>query len=553
MTLFNKRRARLLVPGFHPDPSVCSDRPGHLVLAFSSFEYFPGLPVWESTDGGATWSFCSHAASRPDQFTATPLGNSRGFYAPTIRWHEGRYYLIVTDVNRGAMIFTTTDLHARWDGPVMVDGWPGIDPSLLFDEDGTCYICGNESGTGEKPGIYAAPIDPDTGTVLGPRHFLIGGITGANPEGPHLYRRDGRYYLMWAEGGTEAGHMECLARADSVFGPYETDPANPILTNRSTHLDPQCIGHADLAPLGDGTGEDFLVFLGLRTNADYPQQGWLGRENFGARVRWENGWPRLADQSFFIDADDRGCALPYEDPSQAWICPGVDRRGLFHVCAADGGAVCVGLAPLAATDPGADFDPTAGPRLIGRRQTSMDDHLTVVLPVASSSCAAPGNPGNAVPCGTTAAEDLCLGLIAYANHAVWADAFLRRMGAGRGRLVCRLYDKGVLATLADVPVSLDIQARGTIQEEGAVEGAIRLEVRGDDHGYTFTADTPGGRILLGCVPCEPFASTHAGGFTGMLLGVYARGAGFGAPGARGLSGVGGASSYGSRTVTVTCL
>lgn len=530
MTLFNKRLARLLVPGFHPDPSVCSDRPGHLVMAFSSFEYFPGLPVWESNDSGETWSFCSHAASCPDQFTTTPLGNSQGFYAPTIRWHEGTYYLIVTDVNRGAMIFRATDPHGLWNGPVMVAGWPGIDPSLLFDDDGTCYICGNEAGTGEKPGIYAAPIDPDTGNILGSRHFLVGGITGSNPEGPHLYKRNRHYYLMWAEGGTEAGHMECMARADSVFGPYEPDPHNPIVTNRSTHLDPQCIGHADFAPLGDGSGDDFLVFLGLRTNADYPQQGWLGRENFGTRISWENGWPELADQSFFIDPHDEGCALPMKNPADEWICPGVDRQGLFQATTSAEQSVRVDMTPLAQkSDLFAEFDSSQGPRLIGRRQKSMDDHLTAVI------------PQEVLLTGVKA------GLIVYANHSVWADASWTRTSSDGGRIVCRLFDKGVCATLANLPVRLpDGTTQKTAQKPenqvsvskmtGVAFGdrAISLAVHGTDHGYSFFATlavrgnstgaakekpTP---IFLGSLPCEPFASTHAGGFTGTLLGVYAR-------------------------------
>lgn len=540
MTLFNQRQARLLVPGFHPDPSVCSDRPGHLVLAFSSFEYFPGLPVWESNDAGKTWSFCSFAASREDQFTTSPLGDSMGFYASTIRWHNGTWYLIVTDVNRGAMIFTTTNLHGNWSGPKLIDGWPGIDPSLLFDDDGTCYICGNEAGSGEKPGIYAAPINPDTAQLLGPRHFLIGGITGSNPEGPHMYRHGDTYYLMWAEGGTEAGHMECMARATSVFGPYEVNPHNPLITNRSTHLMPQCIGHADLAPLGSSNHVDaadhdddfFLVFLGLRTNADYPQQGWLGRENFGAHVRWpRNGWPELADQSFFISPDDPGSARPLTDSTAAWICPGVDREHLFTVTSADKSAaksaekssvksaeksaqnvVNVTATAVPIRENNAErFSAmiTPGPRLIGRRQRSFTDTLTV-------RCDALAHNGYT-------------GAIAFATSRVWATAFVDTRGE-RPSVRCRFYDKGVMASLADIPLRTGTEH-------------VTIRIVGSDESYDFVAFIDGvtgnvtsaatndtssdtaDDIFLGHVPCEPFASTHAGGFTGMLYGVYAHGEG----------------------------
>lgn len=541
MTLFNKRQARLLVPGFHPDPSVCSDRPGHLVLAFSSFEYFPGLPVWESSDSGRTWTFCSHAASRADQFTDTPLGNSRGFYAPTIRFHDECFYLIVTDVNRGAMIFTTHDLHDRWEGPVMVEGWPGIDPSLLFDDDGSCYICGNESGGGERPGIYAAAVNPDTGEIQSARHFLIGGITGANPEGPHLYHRGDFYYLMWAEGGTEAGHMECMARSRSVFGPYESDPHNPILTNRSTHLDPQCIGHADFAPL-DGAGplgEDFLVFLGLRTNADYPQQGWLGRENFGARLSWGyDGWPRLEDQSFFIDADDPGCALPVADPADDWIMPGVPRAAFAQVTRsradAKSGLVEVRMRALPETgDLLTDYDSLHGPRLIGRRQTSLQDDFEVHVEIPRRDASQED-----VPAAT--------GAIVYANAHVWARAYV---DGRRRRLVCDVEDLGLHAVLASVPLPHPEAASSSAAPDEATSyraplRALALRVHATNEGYDFYAD-PGatighgpclapdagaddsapGRVFLGHVPCQIFASTHAGGFTGLLYGVYARGTG----------------------------
>jgi xylan 1,4-beta-xylosidase len=513
MTLFNTKPARLIVPGFHPDPSVCQTADGQLLAAFSSFEYDPGLPVYESRDNGKTWSFCSHAASRPSQFTSTPLGNSQGFYAPTIREHNGTVYLIVTDVNRGAMIFRTRDVHGQWNDPLFIHGWPGIDPSLFFDDDGTVYVCGNEAGGGdEKPGIYAALINPDTAEVTGPRTFLIGGITGSNPEGPHLYKRHGKngspdwYYLMWAEGGTEAGHMECIARASSPLGPYTPFEGNPILTNRSTHLIPQCIGHADLAGLDGFAGDPHLsalVFLGLRTNSDYPQQGWLGRESFLASLKWgDDGWPQMSDQSFEVSADDPGLAMPFANPCDAWIRPGVDRENLFTVSPVESDSDDSASAPTVrvhatalrgAGDPETDFDSQQGPRLIGRRQSAMTDvfhvkHCTVTSGVRQ------------------------IGAIAYANARVWAAV---RCDLTQRRVIADVDDEGLRSRLSSLPLPEDFDIT-----------KCDIALRGTTEGYDLSIDFGDGKfVFLGHVPCQIFASTHAGGFTGLLFGVFARGEG----------------------------
>ena len=329
MTLFNVTQARRIASGFFPDPTICEKPEGGYLMVNSSFEFFPGLPVWESEDG-KHWSLIGYAMDRPEQFPYDSMGNSQGIYAPTLRWHDGTYYLIVTNVNRGNMILTTRDPHAGWSDPIWVDGWPGIDPSLFFDDDGTAYICGNEGSSGEeKPGIYLAAIDPDRGHVLTERVHICGGITGSNPEGPHLYKRHGMYYLMWAEGGTESGHMENIARALAPFGPYEMYPGNPMLTNRSTHLTLQAIGHCDCAHIEDD--RTLMVFHGTRNNDEYPAQGWIGREPYAVWFEWgEDGWPRLSDQSYDTPLEGDGSAA---ERNVSWITPGIDTDHRYWVMA----------------------------------------------------------------------------------------------------------------------------------------------------------------------------------------------------------------------------
>lgn len=273
-----------ILPGFHPDPSVC--RVGNdFYMVTSTFEYFPGLPLFHSTDL-VHWEQIGHVLNRESQLK-TPKGapNCIGIYAPTIRYHAGVFYCIVTNVggNPGGNFFvTTTDIYGEWSDPVYLD-FIGIDPSLFFDDDGKVYY------TGTDDGIFICEIDKATGKRLGEKHYESWSGTGANnPEGPHLYKIDGWYYLMIAEGGTEMCHMECIARSKTVYGPYEACPHNPVLTNRGTDLSIKAAGHADLVQ--DANGNWWAVCLGIRP-VKYPFCHILGRETMLVPVKWENGWP----------------------------------------------------------------------------------------------------------------------------------------------------------------------------------------------------------------------------------------------------------------------
>ncbi len=164
----------------------------------------------------------------------------------------------------------------------------GIDPSLLFDDDGKVYL----TSTGSEPGIYAIPDRRRDRASCSPQPRIVWkGTGGRYPEGPHLYKIAGRYYLMISEGGTEYGHMVTIARASSPWGPFEPCPRNPILTHRETPMSVpiQATGHADLVE--DGEGNWWMVFLGIRPQGGYYWHH-LGRETFLAPVRWDaQGWP----------------------------------------------------------------------------------------------------------------------------------------------------------------------------------------------------------------------------------------------------------------------
>ncbi len=251
-----------VIPGFYPDPSVC--RVGEdYYLVTSTFQYFPGVPVFHSRDL-VHWRQIGHCLTRASQLPLENASSYGGIYAPTIRYHDGVFYMITTNVNAGKhFIVSTSDPAGEWSEPVWIDQ-AGIDPSLLFDGD-RVYFSWTMRGA-----IYQAELDIGTGKLLTEPRLIWRGTGGRYPEAPHLYKIDGTYYLMVAEGGTENGHMETLARSSSPWGPFEPCPHNPILThrNRGAHSI-QGTGHADVVQAHDGSW--WAVFLAFRQVGPYPR------------------------------------------------------------------------------------------------------------------------------------------------------------------------------------------------------------------------------------------------------------------------------------------
>ncbi|MGP3966096.1 glycoside hydrolase family 43 protein [Streptomyces sp. 6N223] len=269
-----------VIPGFAPDPSVCRVGDDYY-LAVSSFEYFPGVPIWHSRDL-VRWRQIGNVLDRPEQLALPPaLHASGGVYAPTLRHHDGRFWLVTTVVGgAGTIIVTAEDPAGPWTDPVRLD-IPSIDPDLAWDEDGRCWCT--------FAGVRTVPIDPVAGRLLGTPQRIWSGTGLQYPEGPHLYRIDGWWYLLLSEGGTERGHAVSIARGRTPRGPFEPCPANPILSHRSTDHPIQNTGHGDLVRARDGSW--WMVLLGVRPRGRTPSFHGLGREVFLAPVRWEDGWP----------------------------------------------------------------------------------------------------------------------------------------------------------------------------------------------------------------------------------------------------------------------
>jgi xylan 1,4-beta-xylosidase len=286
-----------ILPGFYPDPSIC--RVGEdYYLVTSSFEYFPGLPIFHSRDL-VNWEQIGHALDRPSQLDLDDIRPSAGLYAPTIRFHDGTFYIINTLIDgkttSGNFIVTATNPAGPWSEPHWLPEARGIDPSLFFDDDGRTWYIGNRTReTQEFPGhceIWLQELDLTTMHLIGPDYALWEGAVKRAiwPEGPHLYKIDGVYYLLISEAGTGHDHAVTVARGERVTGPFEGYSRNPILTHRHLGWDYPIVGvgHSDLVETQNG--EWWLVLLGMR-----PAEGYhfnLGRETFLAPVTWEQGWP----------------------------------------------------------------------------------------------------------------------------------------------------------------------------------------------------------------------------------------------------------------------
>ena len=280
-----------IISGFAPDPSIV--RVGaDFYLINSTFEYFPGIPIYQSRDL-VNWEPISYALSDPEAVELGRIKSSDGIHASTIRYHDGTYYIITTNNVDGAMtnfIVTATDPRGPWSEPQVLQGAPGIDPSLLFDDDGRVWYVGNRVPPDpEFPGqaeIWLQEVDIDAMALIGERHYLWRGCCGGVwAEGPHIYKKDGYYYLMISEGGTAYEHALAVAISKDITGPYENNPRNPVLSHRQLSYDHPItgVGHADLVELDDGRW--YAVALGWRLVDGV--HGILGRETFLLPVTWE--------------------------------------------------------------------------------------------------------------------------------------------------------------------------------------------------------------------------------------------------------------------------
>ncbi|MEI7026072.1 glycoside hydrolase family 43 protein [Paenibacillus sp. y28] len=271
-----------ILPGFHPDPSIVRVGDDYYMVN-STFQFFPAILISHSRDL-VHWETIGHAVTRSEDLDLSTLPDSFGIWAPDISYHDGTFYIMATlrlhGMDRVNFMVKSDRPEGPYSKPYILNDF-GLDPSHFIDDDGTHYMVYG------KDGFYVQKLTDDCTEAVGDRIHIWEGTGRHSPEGPHILRKDGYYYLIIAEGGTEYGHCMTVGRSRALLGPYEPCPANPVHTQTNPDARIQRAGHGKLVETQNG--EWWVVHLAGR-----PVDGSfcvLGRETCLEPVQWtEDGW-----------------------------------------------------------------------------------------------------------------------------------------------------------------------------------------------------------------------------------------------------------------------
>ena len=491
-----------IISGFHPDPSICCVGQDYFLVT-SSFEYFPGVPLFHSRDL-VHWRQIGHCLTRLSQLPLADVDSSGGIFAPTIRYHDGVFYMVTTNVTNGGNFYVhTRDPFGEWSEPIWLDQ-SGIDPSLYFDDDNRVYLTSNWYIGFPLPdeidpatpiwGIQQSEIDIATGKRLTEPRRIWAGTGGRYPEAPHLYKINGYYYLLIAEGGTELGHMVTIARSETPWGPWQSCPHNPILTHRSFHSPIQALGHGDLIEAHDRSW--WMVCLGVRQQGSPPCYH-LGRESFLAPVAWDDqGWPQVGDHGRLRVQMEAPHLTPVTWPTHdsrddfdgpnlglEWNFLGNPRAQDWSLTDRPGTLRLMGNAARLDDGPPVAF--------VGRRQEHFSCKVETLLdftPIADEEA----------------------GLTIWMNPLHHYDLFVSQQNGQRFIAVRRR-----IGSLAAV-----------VAREPLADGPVTLMTHAEAHLYTFGWTVgQAGQQTLASGETRYLATEVAGGFTGVYFALYATGNG----------------------------
>ena len=509
LTTSNQGFRNPVLPGFHADPSVC--RAGDdFYLVNSTFQYFPGVPVFHSKDL-IHWEQIGNCLTRPSQLDLTGLykqGNpelgwtNAGVYATTIRENKGRFYMVTTVFPSRRHFYVWTDNPAgEWSEPIVIDFAIGsCDPTLYFEGD-KCYFLWKEGD------IKICEIDVETGKKIGEIHHLGTGLGGRYPEGPHIYKKDGYYYLMLAEGGTEQGHHVNILRSRNLFGPYEPNRANPILSHFNMEMqgsEIQGLGHADLVQAPDSTW--WMICLGYRTSGYLLHV--MGRETMLAPVRWdENAWP-VVNGNGTLTTDMHCTTLPqvpmpldpvreefnyvkrdvpaasYSSIGLPWGWHSIGNPDYSHYSLTERKG-WLRLKPTTTT-----LDKATSPTFVARRQTEKVFTATTLVDASHIG------------------EGMQAGITAYAAPLNHYDVIVEKRGG-------KLYAKGNIriGELAHCDKEVPLNSNNKVY----------LRITSDAAYYYMQVSEDGKRFqTLGKMDFRYVSTEVIGGFTGVMLGVFAQ-------------------------------
>ncbi len=495
-----------ILSGYYPDPSVTRVGDDYY-LVLSSFAHYPGLPIFTSKDL-VNWTQIGNAIDRPEQLDFTGMRTSQAVFAPDISYHDGVFYIVNTCVEcKGNFVITAKDPAGPWSNPTWLP-FEGIDPSIYWEGD-KAYIVNNRAPA-EPPrydghrAIWIQEYDWRAGKMVGDSTQLINGGVDISKkpvwiEGPHIFRKDGYYYLTAAEGGTSVNHSQVVLRSKSLRGPFVPFAGNPILTQRD--LDPArpnpvtSTGHAKLVETQNG--DWYATFLGVRPyEGDYYN---TGRETFLLSVTWSDGWPIILPKGQPVPFVGTKPRLPASPPSRIPI------SGDFgYVDSFDGGKLAmqwIGVrtpkTPFYRLDHGDLILDRGGrigdlshvPSFVGRRQQH---------PVATMSTTVSFTPDT---------DGDRAGLVAMQSDANYLFFGITRIA---GKPVVALYttDKGIEKLVASAPLT--------------GSAPVTLTIRANGGTMAFDYDGVGGKKTLAHdVDARILSAKSAGGFVGTLVGPYA--------------------------------
>ncbi len=480
-----------ILSGFYPDPSICRVGDDYY-LVNSTFEYFPGVPIFHSKDL-MHWRQIGHVLTRPSQLPLRKMRASGGVFAPTLRYHDGTFYMVTTNVwGTGNFYVTATDPAGPWSEPHPLDR-EGIDPSLFFDDDGTVYYIRHVGG--EDGYIGQQVLNVETGKLEGEMKEIWGGTGGVWAEGPHMFKKDGRYYLMISEGGTSYNHMVTIARSDSPWGPFEACPHNPILTHRNRPDHPvQALGHADMVESPAGW---WAVFLGIR-----PQDGrvhHIGRETYLAPVTWsDDDWPTIGTKGAIELRMAAPKLAPHPWPDQPardefdgdtlaldWNFLRSPRDGDWSLAARPGVLRLNGSAVT--------LSDQNSPAFVGRRQTGLACRAVTQLDFTPTS------------------ENEEAGLVVRGNDENHYELGITLREGRR-----QVFFRKVLGGKSVEPIRYESLPPGGV--------VLSIAARQLEYEFSYQPDV-GSPMSLGIAATRDLSSEKIGGFTGVYFGMYATGNG----------------------------
>ncbi|KAK3292680.1 glycoside hydrolase family 43 protein [Chaetomium fimeti] len=531
-----------IFPGFYPDPS-CIYVPEHdhtFFCASSSFNAFPGIPIHASKDL-QNWKLIGHVLNRKEQLPRLAETNrsTSGIWAPTLRFHDDTFWLVTTLVDDDRpqadssrwdnIIFKAKDPYdpESWSNAVHFN-FTGYDTEPFW-EGGKAYITGAHAWQ-VGPYIQQAEVDLDTGAV-GEWRIIWNGTGGMAPEGPHIYRKDGWYYLLAAEGGTGVDHMVTMARSKKLSGPYESYSGNPVLTNANTTSYFQTVGHSDL--FHDSNGNWWAVALSTRSGPGYLHYP-MGRETVMTAVSWPegewptftpisgkmSGWPMPPEQKDirgvgpFVTPPTTSPSLPQEEhltfpphhPLPAHLTHWRYPIATSYTASPADHPNTLRLTPsrLNLTALNGNYAGPAGQTFIARRQQHTLFSFSATLrfnPVVEGEEAG-------VTAFLTQNHHLDLGVVLLPLDGGGEG------GGGAGELVPHVRFRGESYTAVPAAVAFPVP-------EGWRDGGLVLEVRACNASHYAFGVGPEGRRAERRVVMEVSNEAVSWGFTGTLLGIYA--------------------------------